>query len=303
MKEGKSVYYIEIHYNYTRYNIYNVMVKNYEEFWEWLISGDSNEFTVTSFTQREIKYARDKITNFYEKQTGVETARSREIEKIKKDLILPSYQNSRTYETQRVVRVSSEIPETVQTYKEYDEILPENNLGTEHIKKYASRLEKDNMMLKSKISELESKISLKEIHDEVNNEIYQELQQKVELEKSRNDKQSTELELYRQKILNLENMIAEKNLEAEALRKINLQAEQELTVEKSKCTNCKFKGFESDLENIFGKMDYFSEEATRHSEIINELHQRLTAEQHRANKSKKDLEKFAMAVAGLKEKL
>jgi chromosome segregation ATPase len=301
--ELKSVYYIEIHYNFARYNIYNVMIKNYEEFWKWLISGESGEFTVISTTQREINYMRDKITNFFEKKGGIDTERSKEIDKLKESIIKPPFPSLIENENQKIITIKNVIPQITEVRNEIMKPFPELNLESEHIKKYAARLEKENIILKSKISELESKISLKEIHDEVAGEIYQELQQKIEYEKSLSEKQNSDLELYNHKVNSLEKTISEKTLEIESYRKIKEKAEKELKLEKERCLSCKTKGLEENFINICKGIDSFSEEAGRHLNIINELQQKLVIEQMRANKSKNDLDEFVEMVNVLKEKV
>jgi Rps23 Pro-64 3,4-dihydroxylase Tpa1-like proline 4-hydroxylase len=282
--ELKSVYYIEIHYNFVRYKIYNVMVKNYEEFWKWLVSGDSDEFTVISTTQQEINYRKDKITNFFEKKGGVDTERSKGIDRLKKIVIEPSVLSVKENKIQKYAAKNNVMPQIAYMRTEIMESIPEVNLESEHIKKYAARLEKENIILKSKISELESKISLKEIHDEVAGEIYKELQQKIEYEKSLNGKQNADLELYKQKVIDMEKTIAEKMMEIEIYRKNKEKVEQELKLEKEKCLNCKTKEMEEKFINICKVVDSFSEEAGRHFNIVNELQQKLVMEQVRANK-------------------
>lgn len=303
MKEGKSVYYIELHYNYARYNIYNVMVKNYEEFWEWLVSGDRGEFILISSTQREIKYIRDKISNFYEKQSGIETARSKAKEKNKNILLLTSFSSLKSQEELPMAKIKNEIPESKEEQKPDGKTVRITSLEAEHVNKYAARLEKENIVLKSKIAELESRISLKEIHEEVSNEIYQELQQKVDYEKSLNEKQNIELDLYKQKVILLEKTIAASAKEIETQRKINKEAEQELMSAKSKCESCKAKELQDEFINVSKSIENFSEENEHHLNVINELQEKLAMEQLRASKAKKDMDSFIESVITLKEKL
>lgn len=294
--ELKSVYYIEIHYNFVRYKIYNVMVKNYEEFWKWLVSGESDEFTVISTAQQEIIYRKDKITNFFEKKGGVDTERSKRIDRINKTVVKPPVLSVTENENQKNAARNNAMPHITDVRNEIMKSIPDVNLESEHIKKYAARLEKENIILKSKISELESKLSLKEIHDEVAGEIYQELQQKIEHEKSLTVKQNADLELYKQKILNLEKTIAEKMMKIEDYRQIKDKVEQELKLEKEKCLNCKTKELEENFINICRVIDSFSEEAGRHFNIINELQQKLVMEQVGANKPKIDFDELAEMV-------
>lgn len=245
MKYDKnSVYYIELHYNFARYKIYNIMVENYEEFWRWLTDGESEEFVIKSSTNRDFKYIRSKISNFYEKQNENETARSKEITKLKNSYV------------------------SIQKLKE--------NCSFESFRfqnKINPPAEKNIQIPSANIERYETDKILRDL----------EYEQRIQYEKSRNDKLSMELEILSQKILDLEDIISSKTNEIEEQRNKIEIAEHEVNFHKAQVLR-------------------YKSEANQQVKTNDELHQQLVSEQLRAEKAENDLAALVKMLSGLNDK-
>ena len=200
-----------------------------------------------------------------------------------------------------IVQLENEIKHITAERKELERLLSASRQELQQTKLYADGLEQENNVLKSKIADLEKAISSSDnTQDDEIKHTFLELEQQIEFEKARNEKQSIDLEKSNQKIIGLEEIIAKNTLEIEKQRKISGKNEQALKEDKARAASSKITGFKDEIENIYKKLENLTEEQV---EINNELQQQLEVEQLRANKAENGLAELFKWVSELKDKL
>ena len=201
------------------------------------------------------------------------------------------------------VQLKNEINQMSEARKELETLLSNSVSEFDETKKYVAVLTESNNVMKEKIEELEKNIISGKTEKEELSKACGELQQQLEIEKAKSEKQSMFLEMSKQKITSLESTISASISELDEQRKISEKAEQELKLEKAKVSSNKLNGFKEELDSIYKKIEILEDEAEQHVNNINELQQHLSAEQSRASKAENNLELYTKLVYSLKEKL
>jgi chromosome segregation ATPase len=228
------------------------------------------------------------IVREFEQQIELEKSRYE-----KQSLGLEKAHNDLAVYVDEITQLQNEIKQMAEKQRELEKLISVSKLEFEQIMESAAGFEKENNILKSKIADLEKDISSNNTQDAEINKIVRELEQQIEFEKSRYEKQSTDLEMYNQKIINLEKTI-------EVQRKISEKTEQELNLEKARASNFKVHGFKDEIVNIYQKLEQLTAEQVN---LNNELQHQLEVEQLRANTAENSLEELIQWVSGLKDKL
>lgn len=82
-KNNDLLNYIEVSANFRKYIVCKNNVNNYEQFWAWLTTNDSNEFIVKDFAYGKTTFIRSSIMSFSEKNSNrYETSRSKKYNEL-----------------------------------------------------------------------------------------------------------------------------------------------------------------------------------------------------------------------------
>lgn len=175
-----------------------------------------------------------------------------------------------------------------------------SQIESEKIKENAAWTEQQKHALNDKINEIEKEILLVNKQNEESKAVCRKLEQQLEFEKSRDDKQNIEVEKLNRKIAELEETISVNMLEIEAQRRTCDNLEQELQEEKGRILSSKISGFKDEIINLYQQLEKLTED----QEIVNaELQQQLESEQLRADRAETRLAEMNKWASEIKDKL
>lgn len=170
----------------------------------------------------------------------------------------------------------------------------------EKIKESAVFTEKQKNVLNDKINDLEKEIlSVTQQYEERKATCIQ-LEQQLEIEKSRDDKQNTAVEDLKRKVAEMEETITANMFEIEAQRRNCENLGKELEEEKGRALSSKISGFKDEVINLYQQLEKLTEDQ---EQVNAELQQQLENEQLRADRAETRMKELNKWIAELKEKL